>query len=104
MLHNNDPSLTHRDFINYLMEESIEIIPHLPYSPDHIPCDFWLNDYIKNKLTDHTNEASLVQKISTIVKNISINEFKKIFNKLLERMELCIDNNGNYFEHFNKIK
>ncbi|CAF1433346.1 unnamed protein product, partial [Rotaria sp. Silwood1] len=61
MLHNNGPPHTHPDVIDYLMEEGIEIIPHPPYSPDLAPCDFWLNDYIKNKLTDHTNEESLAQ-------------------------------------------
>ena len=40
---------------------------------------------------------------SKIVKNIS-EEFKiKIpFDKLLERMELCINNHGDYFEHLMK--
>ncbi|CAF1396403.1 unnamed protein product, partial [Rotaria sp. Silwood1] len=61
MLHDNGPPHTHPDVIDYLMEEGIEIIPHPPYSPDLAPCDFWLNDYIKNKLTDHTNEESLAQ-------------------------------------------
>ncbi|CAF1115050.1 unnamed protein product [Rotaria sp. Silwood1] len=102
MLHDNGPPHTHPDVIDYLMEEGIEIIPHPPYSPDLAPCDFWLNDYIKNKLTDHTNEESLAQEVSTIVKNIPINEFKKTFDKLLERMKLCIGNNGDYFEHLIK--
>ena len=34
----------HRDVVDYLTEEGIEIIPHPPYSPDLAPCDFWLND------------------------------------------------------------
>jgi hypothetical protein len=53
-------------------------------------------------LADHTNEDSLAQEVSTIMKNIPINEFKKTFDKLLERMELCIENNGDYFEHLIK--
>jgi hypothetical protein len=38
------------------------------------------------------------------VKNISEaeEEFKKTFDKLLERMELCINNHGDYFEHLIK--
>ena len=70
MLHDNGPPHVHRDAVDYLTEEGIEIFPHPPYSPDLAPCDFWLNDYIKNKLTNHTNEESLAQKVSTIVKNI----------------------------------
>ena len=99
LLHDNGRPLVHRDVIDYLIEECIEIIPHPPYSPDLVPCDFWLNDYIKNKLADHTNEESLAQEVSSIMKNI---EFKKTFDKLLERMELCIENNGDYFEHLTK--
>jgi hypothetical protein len=53
-------------------------------------------------LADHTNEESLAQEVSTLVRIIPINEFKKTFDKLLERMELCIENNGEYFEHLIK--
>ena len=102
ILHDNGPPHAHRDVIDYLTEECVEIIPHPPYSPDLAPCDFWLNDYIKNKLTDHTNEESLAQEVSTIMKNTPVNELKKTFDTLLERMELCIENNGDYFEHLIK--
>ena len=40
MLQNNGPCHAHRDVVDYLTEEGIEIIPHLPYSPDLAPCDF----------------------------------------------------------------
>ena len=102
ILHDNGPPSAHRDVVDYLTEQRIEIIPHPPYSPNLAPCDFWLNDYIKNKLTDHTNEESLAEEVSAIMKNIPINEFKKTFDKLLERMQLCIENNGDYFEHLIK--
>ena len=77
-------------------------MPHSPYSPDLAPCDFWLNDYIKSNWTDQANEESLTQEVSKIVKNIPEKESKKTFHKLLERMELCINNNGDYFEHLIK--
>ncbi len=102
MLHDDGPPHAHRDVVDYLTEEGIEIIPHPPYSPDLAPCDFWLNDYIKNKLTDHTNEESLAQEVFTVMRNIPMNEFKKTFDKLSEMMELCIENNGDYFEHLIK--
>ena len=102
MPHDNGSPHAHRDLVDYLTEVGIEIIPHLPYSPDLAPCDFWLNDYIKNKLTDHTNEESMGQEFSTVMRNIPMNEFKKTFDKQLETMELCIENNGDYFEHLIK--
>ncbi|CAF1413611.1 unnamed protein product, partial [Rotaria sp. Silwood1] len=61
LLHDNGRPQTHRDVVNYLTEEGIEIMPHPPHSPDLAPCDFWLNDYIKRNLGDHTNEESLAQ-------------------------------------------
>jgi hypothetical protein len=53
-------------------------------------------------LTDQANEESLAQEVYKIVKNIPEKEFKKTFDKLLERMELCINNRGDFFEHLIK--
>ena len=53
-------------------------MPRPPYSPDLVPCDNWLNDYIKNRLTDQPDEKSLARAVSKIVKNISEEEFKKL--------------------------
>ena len=44
LLHDNGSPHTHRDVVNYLEEEGMEIISHPPHSPDLAPCDFWLND------------------------------------------------------------
>ena len=37
-----------------------------------------------------------------VVKNIPEEEYKKCFDKLLERMGLCINHHGDYFEHLIK--
>ncbi|CAF1194271.1 unnamed protein product [Didymodactylos carnosus] len=103
LLHDNGRPHIHRDVIDYLTEEGIEIILHPPYSPDLAPCDFWLNDYIKINLADQENEESLARPFFwNFVNNIPEKEFKKTFDKLLERMKLCINNNGDYFEHLIK--
>ncbi len=57
---------------------------------------------LEENLTDQANEKSLARAITKIVKNIPEEEFKKTFDKLLERMELCINNHGDYFEHLIK--
>ena len=74
-------------------------MPHPRYSPDLAPCDFWLFDYIKTNLKDYNDENSLFKAVSTVVSEISDQEYRKTFDKLLERMQLCIDNRGDYFEH-----
>jgi hypothetical protein len=55
-------------------------------------------------LTDQENEESLAQVVSRILKNIPEEEFTKTFNKLQERMQPCVNNNTDYFEHLIKIK
>ncbi|CAF5012570.1 unnamed protein product, partial [Rotaria socialis] len=60
----------HSDVINYLTQEGINIIPHPPYSRDLAPCDYWLNDYIKQNLTDQPDEKSLAHAVSKLIKNI----------------------------------
>ena len=102
LLHDNGSPHTHSDVIDFLTEEGIEIMPHPPYSSDLAPCDFWLNDYIKRNLADQPNEESLAQEVSKVMENIPEKEFKKTFDKWLERMKLCISNNGGYFEHLMK--
>ena len=54
-------------------------MPHPSYSSDLAPCDHWLNDYMKNLLTDQPDEKSLARAVSKIVKNVSEEEFKKMF-------------------------
>ena len=79
MLHDNAGPHRHSDVINYLTEERINIMPHPPYSPDLVPCDYWLNDYIKRNLIDQPNEKSLARAVSKVVKNIPEEEYKKNF-------------------------
>ncbi len=75
LLHDNARSHIHSDAINYLTQESINIMLHPQYSPDHAPCDYWLNDYIKRNLTDQATEKSLAHVVSKVVKNIPEEEF-----------------------------
>ena len=76
---------------------------HPAYSPDLAPSDFWLFDYIKQLLDDHTSAESLVKQITKIVSDNPKEEWQKTFKKWIERMELCIKNKGDYFEHLINI-
>lgn len=84
---------------DYLKQEHITLMPHAPYSPDLSPCDYWLNDYIKRNLADQTDAKALHKAVANIVFSIPEYEYKKTFDKLVERMRLCIKNGGDYFEH-----
>ena len=86
----------------YLEAQKFILMDHPPYSPDLAPSDFWLFDYIKKHLSDHASEESLMSEITDICKLIPKNELKKTFDKWVERMKLCIEFKGEYFEHIMK--
>ena len=99
LLHDNASVHDAQEVKDYLRQEHIILMPHPPYSPDLSPCDYWLNDYIKRNLEDQPDAKSLHKAVTEIVFSIPQKEYKKTFNRLIERMECCIENDGNYFDH-----
>ena len=58
----------------------------------------------KQRLDDHLKAESLASQIIEIVETTPHQEYIKTFYKWLERMRLCVENKGDFFEHFkNKI-
>lgn len=102
LLHDNARPHVHSNVRNFLEENGIKLIKHPPYSPDLAPCDFWLFDLIKCQLGYQPDQKSLVKAVTKIVQDIPLKEYKKTFDKWIERMELCVKNNGDYFEHLIK--
>ena len=98
LLEDNARAHIYSDANNYLTE-GINI---MSYPLDLAPCDYWLNDYIKHNFIDQANEKLLAYAVSRVVKSIPEEEYRKTFEKLLEIMELCINNHGDYFEHLIK--
>ena len=86
---------------NFLEREGVRIIRHPPYSPDLAPCDFWLFDEIKRHLDDQPDEKALETAITRILEAIPKEEYAKTFKKWIDRMQQCINNKGDYFEHLN---
>jgi len=102
LLHDNARPHVHSNVDNFLTENGIKVIQHPPYSPDLAPSDFWLNDYIKRHLEDYKDEKSLIKAVTRIVQEIPVQEYRKTFNKWIERLEFCVEAEGDYFEHFMK--
>jgi len=102
LLHDNARPHVHANVHNFLMEHDITLVKHPPYSPDLAPCDFWLFDYIKRNLEDQTSRDSLIRAVTKILEKIPRKEYKKTFEKWIERMKLCVKNDGHYFEHLIK--
>ncbi len=92
----------YKDVSDYLESEGLTIIPYPPNSPDLSPCDFWLFDLIKDNLIDQDDSESLHDAVIDFMNSLNPNEYKKTFEKWIERMQLCVDNHGDYFEHLMK--
>jgi histone-lysine N-methyltransferase SETMAR len=100
--HDNGRPHVHKDVTDFLESEGLTIIEHPAYSPDLSPCDFWLFDLIKDSLNDQDNSQTLHDTVIDFLHNIDPGEYKKTFDKWVERMQLCVENNGDYFEHLLK--
>ena len=97
--HDNARPHVHKNVVTFLQNNPFTIIRQPPYSPDLAPSDYWLFDYIKCRLEDHASVQSLHNQITRILSSIPASEYRKTFEKWQERMQLCINNNGDYFEH-----
>jgi len=100
--HDNGKAHVHKETCAYLRSEGLTVIPHPANSPDLSPCDFWLFDFIKDNLVAYNDSQSLHDAIVNFMYSINKEEYKKTFEKWIERMQLCIDHDGHYFEHLIK--
>jgi histone-lysine N-methyltransferase SETMAR len=85
---------------NFLAENSIEELPHPPYSPVLAPCDFRLFPKLKNHLVGKgfQSDPQLKRRVNTFLNRLSENEWSAIFEELVRRWEQCFNENGIYFE------
>ncbi len=97
--HDNARPHVNNIVINYLQQEKIKTMPHPPYSPDLAPSDFWLFNYLKRSVGTYPDATSLARALSRTVNSIPKEEYQKTFHKWIERMKLCIEHQGDYFEH-----
>ncbi len=74
----------------------IKTVPHRPYSPDLVPCDFCLFP----KLRGHRYEAieEMKESVTKVIDELTQEDFDGAFQKLLERWNKCIAAGGDYFE------
>ena len=89
-MHDNAKCHANEKVYNFLEKHGVKLIKHPPYSPDLAPCDFWLFDFIKRNLESYEDEESLFSAVTAILRNIPEKEYRKAFEKWIERMELCI--------------
>ena len=69
----------------------IKTVPHRLYSPDLAPCDFWLFPNLRGC------GYETIEKMKEAVTKV-IDTHHGAFQKLLERYNKCIADEGDYFE------
>jgi hypothetical protein len=74
--------------------------PHLPYSPDLAPSDFFLFGYVKQKLMGYHAEilSELLVRIRIILAEIPRETLNALFLKWMERLQNCVQVDGEYIE------
>ena len=70
----------------------IKAVPHPPYSPDLVPCDFWLRGY-RYETIEEITEA-----VTKVIDTLTQEDVHGAFQKLLDSQKKCIVAAGNYFE------
>jgi histone-lysine N-methyltransferase SETMAR len=96
--HDNAAAHTAKLTREYLAEKGVTVLPHPPYSPDLSPPDFFLFGYLKQRMRGKRfkslDEVLLVlgQEIAEIGKET----WHSAFNEWFRRLELCVNNHGDY--------
>jgi len=84
--------------------KKITTLPHLPYSPDLAPCDFFIIPKLKTDFKGHNFETlENVQAAATkALNNISSEDFLHCYEEWQKCWNHCIRSQGAYFE-WNKL-
>ena len=70
--------------------------PHLPYSPNLAPCDFWLFPKLRGCRYERIEEMK--EAVAKVIDRLTQADFHGAFQKLLELYNKCIAAEGYYFE------
>ena len=71
-------------------------VPHPSYSPDLVPCDFWLFPKLRGCRYETIEEMK--EAVTKVIDTLTQENFYGAFEKLLERYNKCIAAGGDYLE------
>ncbi|CAF1311248.1 unnamed protein product, partial [Adineta ricciae] len=97
--HDNARPHMNNIIFDHVQQHKMQIMVHPPYSPDLALCDFWLFGYLKRNLDTYPDSTSLATALTKELNSIPVYEYQKTFQKWIQRMKLCIEHRGDYFEH-----
>lgn len=84
----------------YLHATQTHVLPHLAYSPDVAPCNYWLFSCVKCHLKGQRFQDihKLRHILDNVLRAIPREQFECALNKLVSHWQACIQANGDYFE------
>jgi histone-lysine N-methyltransferase SETMAR len=84
----------------YLDGISLKSAPHPPYSPDLGPSDSFLFGHVKRLLqgTEFQTAEEVVDGVVRILADIPLETLMATFHEWLQRLQVCIDSDGEYVE------
>ncbi|UYV68491.1 MAN2B1 [Cordylochernes scorpioides] len=86
----HDNATSHTAFIitNFLARSNTPVIPHLPYSPDLAPCDFFLFPRLKREMKGKHWETveSIQHHVTTFLRSIPVEELQGAFQAWQTRL------------------
>lgn len=96
---NARPHVAHA-VLEYLHQHNINCVPHPPYSPDLAPCDFFLFPALKSRLRGRrfSDNSEILKASEAVLKDLSKNGLRHVFEDWKTRMKKCIQVGGDYFE------
>ena len=74
----------------------IKTVSHPPYSPDLVPCDFWLFTNLRGCRYETIEEMK--EAVTKVIDTLTQDDFHRAFQKLLEWYNKCIAAGGDYLE------
>ena len=74
----------------------IKSVPHLPYSSDVGPCDFWFLSKLRGYRYETIEEMK--EAVTKVTDMLTQEDFHEAFHYLWERYNKCIATGGEYFE------
>jgi transposase len=83
----------------FCAENGLQLATDPPYSPDLAPSDFFLFDYVKDRLQEiiFASPEELLAGISEVLDEIPPETLPRVFEHWIERLEWVSQNNGEYY-------
>ena len=99
-LHGNGPAYASEIVTVFLKKEKVTVLPHLPYSLDLAPCDFFMFPKLKSFLAGWKYKLSqaLGSAIHQYLITVSKSAYRDTFKKCLHRPKLCISSHEEFFD------